>query len=213
MTRWRLVLRPVRAATAIAITVALVAQFDRSIDLPEFGAVDFFSYFTVLSNVAAVVVLGMAAARPILLRLHTFTIVRGAMTLYMAVTGLVYAVLLAPASANVGLTLGWVDLVVHRIAPVVVVADWVLDPPQTRPRLTSVLKWLWFPLLYLVYSLVRGPRADWYPYPFLDPDEAGSYPVVAVTCAGILVVFLVVTVVLWWRAGRGGWRERAKLAR
>ncbi|MCW2602206.1 MAG: hypothetical protein JWN61_341, partial [Pseudonocardiales bacterium] len=53
--------------------------------------------------------------------------------------------------------------------------------------------WLIFPLGYLIYSLVRGPIADWYPYPFMDPDEHGyggiaiTSMIIAVAVAGIAV--------------------------
>ena len=51
---------------------------------------NFFSYFTILSNVGAVVVLGALALRPALVGHEPFVILRGAVTLYMAITGIVY---------------------------------------------------------------------------------------------------------------------------
>ena len=44
---------------AAAIVVALVDQFFFGRDLPTFRAVNFFSYFTVLSNIFAAVLLGL----------------------------------------------------------------------------------------------------------------------------------------------------------
>ncbi len=41
--------------------------------------------------------------------------------------------------------------------------------------------WLIFPVVYVVYSLIRGPVADWYPYPFLDPNLDGGAAKVAIT--------------------------------
>jgi hypothetical protein len=35
------------------------------------------------------------------------------------------------------------------------------------------LIWLAYPVLYLVYSLVRGAFVDWYPYPFINPVTSG----------------------------------------
>lgn len=43
---------------AVAIIVALATQFVLGQDIETFRAVNFFSYFTVLSNVLAVLVLG-----------------------------------------------------------------------------------------------------------------------------------------------------------
>jgi hypothetical protein len=100
-------LRIVRAATAAAIVVALVDQFFFGRDLPTFRAVNFFSYFTVLSNIFAAVLLAVLAARPDLIADRTVSVVRGAVTLYMAVTGIVYNVLLAPVAADVSTNLDW----------------------------------------------------------------------------------------------------------
>ena len=44
-----------------------------------------------------------------------------------------------------------------------------------------------FPLLYVVYSLIRGPFVNWYPYPFLDP-RIGGYGRVFLYSIGISVV-------------------------
>ena len=47
--------------------------------------------------------------------------------------------------------------------------------------------WLVFPILYCVYSLIRGPFVDFYPYPFLDPRLDGGY--------GRVVIFVVILAV------------------
>jgi hypothetical protein len=193
--------RSVRAALATAIVVALTDQFFFGADLPTFRTVNFFSYFTVLSNISAAAVLGALAVRPALARDHAMSVARGAVTLYMTVTGLVYAVLLAPAAADVSVNLKWVDVVVHQIAPVVVLADYALLPPSRRPTWLHTATWLGFPAVWLVYTLVRGPRADWYPYPFLDPAESSTAEII-VSCIGIFAVLLALAVAIRWWAGR-----------
>jgi hypothetical protein len=197
------VLRLVRGAMAVAVVVAIATQLDVSADSATFDAVNFFSFFTILSNIAAVVVLVALVVRPALVESDRFTAVRGGATLYMFVTGLVYAVLLKPAVADLGLTESWIDTVVHVLAPIVVVADWVVAPPRTRPSVATAAGWLVFPLAWLAYTLVRAPIVDWYPYPFLDPDESGGYAGVAVACVGIAVLFALLAAGLRWWAGRG----------
>ena len=81
-------------------------------------------------------------------------------------------------------------------------ADWLIDPPRGRIEMRRALIWLAYPLLYAAYSLIRGPRAAWYPSPFLDPQRAGGYGVVALYCLGIaagatLFTWLVVAVGRW----------------
>ena len=195
------ILRVGRAAMAVAIVAAIAVQLGESADSDTFSAVDFFSYFTILSNVAALVVLGAAAVRPALLGDDRFQGVRGAATLYMTVTGIVYAVLLAPRVADLGLTEQWVNTVLHQAGPVVVVADWLIAPPPRRPSVATAAGWLAFPVVWLVYTFVRAAATGWYPYPFLDPDEDGLGAVI-VSCIGITVLFVALAAALRWWAGR-----------
>ena len=53
--------------------------------------------------------------------------------------------------------------------------------------------WLIFPLLYLVYSIARGALAGFYAYPFFDPAKSGGYGGVALYCAAILLLFLLLS--------------------
>ncbi len=200
------VLRWIRAAMATAIIVAIVAQFVEARNSPIFTPTNFFSYFTVLSNIGAMVVLGSLALRPALVDREPFVIFRGAVTVYMAITGIVYNLLLAPAGADVSTQLAWVNSIVHVVGPVVVVVDWFLDRSSIRPTLGQAATWLIFPAVWLVYTMVRGPMADWYPYPFLNPDE-NSAAEIAGTCVAIMFAFVVVGLVV--RLGSGDRDEPA----
>jgi hypothetical protein len=189
--------RTIRGLVALAITIAVVYQLIESIDRGA-SIVNFFSFFTILSNVAAVALLGYESLRD----RDAPPALRGSITVYMVITGLIHAVLLAPVTADVGLTAPWVDFVVHIVAPVAVAADWLVNPPSGRLRSSVVVWWLVFPAAYLGYSLVRGPRVDWYPYPFLDSSEVGGYGGVAIYSVVILVVFILVGLFLRWWANR-----------
>ena len=48
-----------------------------------------------------------------------------------------------------------------------------VDRPVRRIGFRTALPWLGVPLVYVAYSLLRGPLVDWYPYPFLDPADGG----------------------------------------
>ena len=39
----------------------------------------------------------------------------------------------------------------------------------------------------MVYSLIRGPIIDWYPYPYFDPNNPVGYGAVALYGVGIAV--------------------------
>lgn len=118
---------------------------------------------------------------------------RGQAVLVMTVTLVVFALLLADTDVDV--TLPWVDTVVHRIMPLAVIVDWLIDPPVVGIPFRTSLVWLTYPLLYAGYTLVRGALVGWYPYPFLDPATGGfgtvALYIVAILAFGILLCALI----------------------
>ncbi len=97
---------------------------------PHFCAANFFSYFTNLSNVgASVLLLGLALAPNTFESEGSRAWLRGGATVYMATTGVVYALLLDGTSGGSDPSLPWVNTVVHRIMPLVLVLDWLLVRP------------------------------------------------------------------------------------
>ena len=145
---------------------------------------NFFSFFTIQSNLFAATMLLVSAWALYKRKAWDLRLWRGAATLYMATTGIVFAVLLA--GLDVELTaVPWDNIVLHYIMPVVLVADWLLDPPRPRLALHLAILWLLFPIAYVTYSLIRGELVGWYPYPFLNPAMNNGYTGVALTAVGI----------------------------
>ncbi|WP_412540624.1 Pr6Pr family membrane protein [Longispora sp. K20-0274] len=161
-------------------------------NIPDYRIGNFFSFFTILSNLLTVVTFLLCARYGS----RGFDQLRGATTLYMTTTGIVYAILLS--DIEVDTTVPWTNFVVHQLMPVVVLLDWLLDPPHRRLVFRTALLWLVFPVLYLVYSLIRGPIVDWYPYPFLDPRRDGGYGRVAMMSAVIAVVIFGLAMAVRW---------------
>jgi hypothetical protein len=84
----------------------------------------------------------------------------------------------------------------HQLMPIVIVLDWLIDPPRHTLSTRKALYWLLFPLAYLGYTLTRGPHTGWYPYPFLTPTTHGYLPVIencAAIAIGLLILIAVVT--------------------
>ncbi|MDX8054780.1 Pr6Pr family membrane protein [Lentzea sp. BCCO 10_0798] len=154
----------------------------------NFRAFNHFSYFTVLSNVFAAVVALLGVFSPVSAQ------IRGAAVLYMGTTGIVYWLLLRGIDVQTPAYANWV---LHTVVPILVVVEWLLAPEKTRRW------WIWlsFPLAYLVYTLVRGPIVDWYPYPFMDPRQNG-YGAVLLTCLFVAVVFGVLALAVSWAGNK-----------
>lgn len=153
--------------------VAMAYQFGHLYGNPGFSTGNYFSFFTIESNILAVVMLGLLVVVRGEERTPVFEALRGAVVLYMAITGIVFALLLSGLQEDLQTATAWVDFVVHKLLPIVLVADWVLDPPRRRLPLWVAAAWLSYPVVYVVYTLVRGPYVDWYPYPFLDASVHG----------------------------------------
>lgn len=153
------------------------------------SVVNFFSYFTNLSNIFAAVVLLRGAFSLIQDRDPTMRedIIRGVSVVCMALVGIVFSVLLR--DEDLGSLLPWVNAVLHYIMPVVIVLEWLYQPLKTKISLRQAAYWLVFPFLYVVYSIIRGAIVGWYAYPFFNPAQSGGAGGVALYCLAIFVVF------------------------
>jgi hypothetical protein len=155
---------------------------------------NFFSFFTIESNLFAAIIL-LFSATAVVFRKRTdsrLTMLRGAATLYMVITGIVFSVLLAGLEASVLTAVPWDNIVLHYIMPVAVLVDWVIDNATDRLPLRRAFVWLAYPIFYVVYSLIRGNLVEWYPYPFLNPSVNGIGYVLFIS-VGIAILAVVLT--------------------
>lgn len=183
-------LRACRIGFALLTAVAIAYQFVLRAGMGAFDPVNFFSFFTIESNLVAATVLLLGGLRPDLEERGAWQLIRGAAVVYMTTTGIVYGLLLTGYTEALQTATPWVNTVLHRLIPLVAVADWLLLPPPDRIPLRRAALWVIYPLAYLAYSLVRGPLVGWYPYPFLDPRPPGGYGEVALYCLAIAAGFL-----------------------
>jgi len=182
-------LATVRLFFGVLTLAAVVTQIMRLQDLGVYNPVNFFGYFTNLSNIlAAMVFLAgaymFAAGHKMSAK---YDAVRGASATGMVIVGVVYGILLS--GEDLGGLLPWVNVVLHYIMPVAVLADWLLFPPKTKLRAERLTDWLLFPVAYVTYTLVRGAHVGWYPYPFLNPSEVNGYLAVSMYCVVIAATF------------------------
>lgn len=147
---------------------------------------NYLSFFTNQANLFAGAVLVVGGVVPADRLPPWWDGLRGAAVVYLLVTLIVFAVLLE-GLPTAGTITPWVNTVVHRLMPVVLVLDWLLIPAAQPARWWRPLAWLAYPVGYLGYSLLRGAVVDWYPYPFLDPRGPSGYAGL-VGSAGAVVV-------------------------
>ncbi|PSR62204.1 hypothetical protein C8258_25200 [Nocardia sp. MDA0666] len=186
-------IRILRIAVGVLGIVALLWIPIRAHGSPAFSLGNYLGYFTIHSNIAGVLVLlGGGLLDPAARR---WQVVRGAATLYLLITAVIYAVLLA--NIDVMLTDKWINDTLHRVLPIVVVADWILVSARLRVSAALIGGWLSYPILYCGYSLIRGEIVDWYPYPFLDPRVQG-YPSLLIGVVMLAAVITLLAIAVAW---------------
>jgi hypothetical protein len=194
----------VRASSAALVILAIIVAAVTLSGDGHFGPTRFFSYFTIQSNLIGVAAFVWLLANGLRPRRRGLERLRGAATVYLTVTFAVVIVLLS--EADVQLDLLWVDVVLHKVFPIVVVIDWLIDPPQVRLGLRDGLVWLVYPIGWALLTMARGAVDDWYPYPFLDPAN-GGYASVALTIVAITIAFFALS---GGFIALGRWRGRAR---
>lgn len=147
--------------------------------------VRFFSYFTILSNLLVAVLMSACGWFPnVKWRTHSNQI---AIAVYISVVGLAYNTVLRFLSEPTG----WqklADEMLHTIVPILyLVYCWNFIRYKFAWR--AIIPWMYFPVLYLIYILLRGHFSGFYPYPFLSVPELG-YARVAVNCLLVTLVFV-----------------------
>lgn len=170
------------------------------------GLLSFFSYFTVLTNtlVATVLTCELTSRASAARRWFLQPWVSSGIAVSIAVVGLAYNVLLR----HLWHPEGWqwlADELMHDIMPLLFLAWWWLCVPKGSLRLGHIALWAIYPLVYFAYALLRGHLLAVYPYPFIDVEKLG-YPQVFVNAGGLLVGFVVISLVVIgldrWRGAR-----------
>lgn len=200
------------AVAALVLQYALILELTRERPGALLGTLRFVSYFTILSNLAVALTTAHAAlARP---GFFSSASVRGAIALYIAVTGGIYFLILRHLWQPQGAQ-WWADTGLHYATPLLYAAWWLAFAPHGGLGWRNLPTWLLFPAGYVAWVFVRGAWLGEYPYPFIDVAQLG-WPSVLMNSAGMLLVFTVSALALLWldhRLGRRGSDGKSPVAR
>jgi hypothetical protein len=222
-----------RLAFAALGAAAIITQLIRSLEnagaattewgghLPTVTA-NFLSFFTIESNILAVVtltigaILAWASTTTVEREPKWFAVLLVCVSTYMIVTGIVYNLLLRGVELPQGTTVPWSNEVLHVVIPLFLLADVLFAPRRRALSWNTVFIAAIFPIVWAVYTMIRANliiapstgNAWWYPYPFLDPRISGGYLGVAGYIVGIAVVIIGVAALVV-RVGRRRDRRRS----
>ena len=190
-----------RVVAATVGLFALALQFLLMVDDPSgpgLGAtiINFFSYFTILTN--AMVALSMLV--PLIVpasrvgQLLNKPSVRTMNTGYSAVVALVYFFFLRNVGGDEDLEL-LADRLLHYVVPAMVMIYWLLFDSKGQVPWTFVGTSLVIPISYGAWTLVHGALTGWYPYSFFDVTRIG-YARTLINFGAFLCMFVAMALTL-----------------
>lgn len=190
---WRVLIALI-AASGPLLQYGLMAYDETLATLPA-KTVEFFSYFTILSNTLAAITLAAPLIAPAS-RLALWAEQAGpraAIATYLAIIAVVYHTMLAHTWDPQGLRLVATTLN-HTITPAAFLLDLALRGGQGEARWIAALKSMAFPALFGVWTLAHGALSSFYPYPFMDVTKRG-YSAVLLTIVQMGVAFALVCLI------------------
>jgi hypothetical protein len=191
---------------ALVGSFALILQLYLIIkNVPQSGksyfseVIRYFSFMTIWTNILVTLsfAIPLVAKNSKLNRFLSKPIVQTGTLLYITIVLIVYHFLLAQTWSPKG----WqkiADVTLHYVVPILYIVYWFLFIQKGNQLWSNAFKWLIYPLVYVVYAMLRGAVVNEYPYPFIDVTAHG-YGVVlkniamlsaAYYVAGLLVVAL-----------------------
>ena len=154
--------------------------------------VRFFSFFTTLTNLLVSIAWSAIVffSRTGLGKFFSKAATQTAVAVYISIVGIIYSLLLR----SVWNPNGWqkiADHWLHDAIPFLFIVYWIFFVSKTGIGWLAPIKWLIYPIVYIVYSLIRGACVHWYPYYFVDVDKLG-YLIALRNTALVLLAFLVI---------------------
>ena len=174
---------------------ALVAQFALMVPAkmasgsdPVSAVIYYFSFFTTLTNMLVVLIyLGAIVRGQRWLMLFRKPVTRATAAAAITLVGAYYHLMLAGLYQIEGLMAVCV-FIMHYVAPVLYLVWFAAWNRSGTLQMNAIPAMLAYPLIYLIFILVRGAMTSDYPYPSFDIGALGFGPVAAMSAALMVVL-------------------------
>ena len=159
------------AGLVLQFTISMQSMLGSGRDL--FGSLGhFFSFYTILTNIALVLIYLSEVVPSSRLAVFRHPIVRGMMAANIALVALYVFFVLRFLASLTGLFL-LADNILHYLCPALYLLWWLVAQPHGRLRWGNLPVMLAPTLVYFVYAMARGAWVQEYPYPILNAIELG----------------------------------------
>lgn len=161
-----------RGIAGIIILLAIIGSFTNQMlvsEIPTYigRVLGFFSYFTEYSNILVILWFMNKAFLGEKIEFLNKDSVRGAITLYICIAGIVFFFVLNSAWNQQGIE-KIQSYILHGFSPIAFILDWLLLSSKGKYKYKDISRWIIFPIVYLFGALFIGKIIGAYPYPFLD---------------------------------------------
>jgi len=160
----------------------------------------YFSYFTLLTNLLVAVCCTCLLLAPTSKwgRFFSKTKTSTAVTVYILIVGLIYNTILRFIWNPTGLQM-MVDELLHTVIPLMFLFYWIIFANKSGLKWKDIFPWLIYPLVYLIFVLIRGSFSGFYPYPFIHAGNLGMQQTL-INALGVTALFVVVSLMFIWIA-------------
>ena len=173
-------LSTLRLLIGVGLLGSVIWQVTDRIANGIFRPFEYFAYFSIVTAIVAGLFL-ITTSFGLMLKIEDtkwVEIARLSMAVALIVVGVVYHALLADAANDVrDGDYAWPVLpneIIHTYAPILAAIEYLISVKAFRIRLRAFVWVAIFPLIWLVFSIVRGSATNWWPYWFINPNgEAG----------------------------------------
>lgn len=191
----------IRLAMALALFGSIFWQISDRVSHNLFRPAEYFTFFTITSCFLTGVALTIGGLRVLRNQPETkfLTLFRLTMAASMVIVGVIYNLLLTDSVDERDIGYDWPvipNLILHTYMPILVFLEWLIVRTAVPLKLKSVFWVLVYPLTWLAFSIVRGLVTNWYPYYFINPNDAGGIPQMVQWILTIAAFFVVLAVTL-----------------
>ena len=183
---------------ALLAWIAVILQFyliivNRKMSIP-WTIVQFLSFFTILTNILTATCFTFLASKKntSLKKLFSKAQTITAITVYILIVGAVYNLILRTIWEPEGLQL-IVDELLHSVVPLLAVIYWFIFAPKKGLHWKDSFSWLLYPLIYIIYTFIRGALMNVYPYPFIEVPTIG-YPQAFINTGILIIIFWILSI-------------------